>query len=522
MPVSENRPPEFISSSAGRTARLWLFLLVLGFLVLIGGSAFAKQVQVRPSALAGAWYPGEPEELTSWIKGFLVRARPPEISGRLKALITPHAGLKYSGQTAAYGYALLKGRDFETVVMVGPSHRARFSGVSLNTQDYETPLGRVPVDQDLAGRIIDAGGGLVKSRPELHAREHCLEIQLPFLQVVLGRFKIVPVLMGDQDLETCRRLGRTLARVLGNRKVLLLASTDLSHFHPDFRAQEMDGRLIELVRAFDPEALHLELARGRIEACGGGPLVVVMKAARALGADRAAILKYAHSGQVTGDGSSVVGYLSAALIETGKSEEPTAREESRVDGPAVAGLDLRDKQQLLSIARRAITCGLDGTNFDLPADLSPRLLSHCGAFVTLKRRGRLRGCIGWCAAIQPLAEVVARMAVQAAFYDSRFPPLTKYELEDDLRLEISVLTPLERVEDVQEIRVGVHGLMIVKGRRRGLLLPQVPLEQGWDREKFLEQTCLKAGLPPGAWKQGAELYSFTAQVFGEEGVKSEP
>jgi len=205
--------------------------------------------------------------------------------------------------------------------------------------------------------------------------------------------------------------------------------------------------------------------------------------------------------------------LAAALIESGST--------GRSSVGADLGLTRADQRQLLGIARGVIQAGLEDRAFTPPADLSPALQQPCGAFVTLKRHGRLRGCIGRITADAPLAGVVAAMAGQAAFHDPRFEPLKPWELEG-LTLEISVLTPFEPVQDPKEIKVGVHGLMVAREGRRGLLLPQVPVEQGWTREEFLEQTCLKAGLPPTAWQEGSELYRFSAQVFGEDEAGRKP
>ncbi|MEW5726032.1 MAG: AmmeMemoRadiSam system protein A, partial [Thermodesulfobacteriota bacterium] len=294
-----------------------------------------------------------------------------------------------------------------------------------------------------------------------------------------------------------------------------LCSTDLSHFYTAKEARVLDGRLIEAVKAFDPEALHRGLVEGRYEACGGGALVAVMMAAKALGAVRAEILQYGDSAAASGDESNVVGYLAAAFTGpagAGAGEVPAGKPESGVD----PRLSAQDQKTLLALARRVILDNLELKTPELPADLPATLRTPRGAFVTLKRRGALRGCIGHVVADAPLAEVVATMAVQAAFYDPRFPPLTKAEL-DGLTIEISVLTPLTEVKAVGEIQVGQDGLVVEKEPYRGLLLPQVPVEQGWDRDEFLDQTCVKAGLPPGTWKEaGVKIYRFEALVFGEE------
>jgi MEMO1 family protein len=271
---------------------------------------------IRLSILAGSWYPASPDVLTQSIEGFLSNANTPRPKGALTALIVPHAGYKYSGPVAAHAYSLIRGAGFRRIILVGPSHRVRFRGVSVNLQSgYETPLGIVPVDRETGLRIIDTGPRINWVR-QAHASEHSLEIQLPFLQTVLDEFRIIPIVMGQQDLETCMGLADALVRVLGkSRDTLILASSDLSHFHPYDRAVAIDNRFVERVRQFDPRGLSQDLILGNCEACGGGPVITTLLAAGKLGADRALILKYANSGDTAGDRSRVVGYLAAALFK---------------------------------------------------------------------------------------------------------------------------------------------------------------------------------------------------------------
>ncbi len=271
---------------------------------------------VRKSILSGTWYPGNRDALIKGIEGYLSKAEPVSLEGDLKAIIVPHAGYIYSGQVAAHAYRLLRKRSFDRVIMVGPSHRLGFEGVSINLQSgYKTPLGIVPVDRALARKIINASPQ-IRWQPQAHAREHSLEIQLPFLQTVIKDFQIVPILMGQQDFRTCSELAMCLARVMGNMdRTLLVASNDLSHFHSYKRARELDMKAIKHVREFDPRGLADSLSSGTCEACGGGPVIAVMLAAQKLGANRSVILNYANSGDVTGDRNRVVGYLSAALIK---------------------------------------------------------------------------------------------------------------------------------------------------------------------------------------------------------------
>jgi len=293
-------------------AHLVIFALSLFPAYAAGEQSGLKDV--RPSVLAGSWYPGSQDALAKSIAGYLSRVKPIHIDGKLKAVIVPHAGHRYSGQVAAHAYRLLEGSQFKRVILVGPSHRVGFEGVSVNLQSgYKTPLGVVPIDQEMAKKILDSGPHIRWLR-RAHAQEHCLEIQLPFLQTVLHNFQIVPILMGQQDYDTCSRLANTLVQVMGSAQdTLILASSDLSHFYPYDQARALDLEFIKRVKGFDPEGLAKDLSAGKCEACGGGPVITTLLAARKLRADQAVVLNYANSGDVTGDHRSVVGYMSAAL-----------------------------------------------------------------------------------------------------------------------------------------------------------------------------------------------------------------
>lgn len=298
-------------------------LIIMTILVFISPGATQCEREprdkedIRKSVLAGAWYPGNRQALTKAIEGYLAKADAKPPKGDLKALIVPHAGHIYSGPVAAHAYGLLRGKDIRRIIMIGPSHRVRFRGVSVNQQSgYETPLGIVPVDRELAKKIIDADP-LVRQVPKAHESEHALEIQIPFLQSVLNDFQIIPIIMGEQDYRTCSRLAEILYNVVGDLdKTLLLASTDLSHYHNDKQAKALDSQFIDQIRELSPKGLSEALSSGRCEACGGGPTITVMLAAQAWGANHSQILHYAHSGDVTGDGSEVVGYVAAALYES--------------------------------------------------------------------------------------------------------------------------------------------------------------------------------------------------------------
>ena len=269
----------------------------------------------RKAAVAGSWYPGTAPAITAEVDGYLDAAGEVSVAGRLIALISPHAGLRYSGPVAAHGYGLLRGRESLTVVLVGPSHRAAFDGVAVHAHgSWVTPLGRVPVDEDVAEALLASSQEVVEE-PGVHRDEHSLEMQMPFLQRLVPGLKIVPAMMGTQSREEVDVFAAGLAGALeGRDDVVIVASSDLSHFEPADVANRVDAVVVEQVAQFDPDALMGRLETHHNVACGGGPMVTVMKAARALGADQATILKYGDSGDVgEHDRSRVVGYLSAAL-----------------------------------------------------------------------------------------------------------------------------------------------------------------------------------------------------------------
>jgi hypothetical protein len=271
--------------------------------------------KIRESVIAGTWYPGHPERLTREIRGYLSRTRVPDLPGRLVGLIAPHAGYMYSGPVAAHAYKVLEGKPFSRVVILAPSHRAYFNGASIyHLGGYRTPLGVVPLDRELVDALLEKRD-LFSYVPQAHAQEHSLEIQLPFLQVVLKDFRLTPILLGDVSYEDCRAIAQALTQVIGERPVLLVASTDLSHYYSYEEARRLDGKVLELVERFDPESLHAALQKRECEACGAGPLVTTLCAARALGATRAHVLHYANSGDVTGETRGVVGYMAAALVD---------------------------------------------------------------------------------------------------------------------------------------------------------------------------------------------------------------
>jgi len=530
---------------AGRWILKKLIMLTIA-LTLLFPSIFARAKErketmkemIRKPAVAGMFYPADPEELSSDIKKYLNHAKPEEISGDIIGIVSPHAGYIYSGWVAAYGYKLLIGKHFDNVVVISPSHIEYFGFSSVFPgKAYETPLGDIPVNQELAERIASLSDAVRLSErghsfPASHRGEHALEVQLPFLQYTLKNFKLIPIVMGDQSRDNVFALGEALAEALKGESTLIVASSDLSHFYPDARARKLDRVFMDCLSDFDPDELITVLESKKAEACGGGPVAAAMIAAKKLGATKCVVLNYANSGDVTGDKSGVVGYTSAVFVREkgdagGDNRSESASVESPTSGKADTdgntsgdsfdvGLSREDKIFLLKLARNVIDAECHGRRYEIPPYDSPVLSEPRGAFVTLHKHGQLRGCIGYIEAVKPLVETIVDMAKAAAFNDWRFPPVNADEVPE-LEIEISILSPIREITDPSQIEVGRHGIIITRGMHRGLLLPQVATEWGWNREKFLEQTCLKAGLPIDAWKKkGTKIEIFSAEVFSEK------
>ncbi|HOL71363.1 MAG TPA: AmmeMemoRadiSam system protein B [Bryobacteraceae bacterium] len=478
--------------------------------ILLAAAAFAAQV--REPAVAGAFYPADAGELRKMVDALLARQPASTVQDPIIALIAPHAGYPYSGAVAARAYALLKGRKPERVVVIAPSHVEPFSFASVYDGDaYATPLGAVPVDKAFAAKLAAADRRIrLSSRghaPVGGRGEHAIEVHLPFLQRVLGDFQLVPVVMGSHGYADCRALGTAIAKLAAGSDTLIVASTDLSHYHPYDEAVKLDRKVLAAIQDWDYLSMSRNFESRVWEACGGAPVVAAMIAAERMGANKAVLLAYANSGDVTKDRMRVVGYGALALTKS-----PAAR----AAAPPFT-LAQSDREELLRLARISVeTAVREGKLYDYKGTASEPLMQERGAFVTLKQKGVMRGCVGYPAPMKPLSYTVRDVAALAAVHDRRFPPVTPVEL-GRLQYEISVLSPFRRVLNVEEIRVGRDGLVIRRGDAEGLLLPQVPVEQGWDRNTFLEQACLKAGLPPRAWRdEETDIFSFTAFVFSDE------
>ncbi|MBF0295020.1 MAG: AmmeMemoRadiSam system protein B [Magnetococcales bacterium] len=456
--------------------------------------------RVRTPAVAGMFYPGDAGELRAMVRDLLNRAPAPPADP--VALVAPHAGFVYSGLTAAHAYKALQpapaGKP-RRVFLLGPSHRVRLDGVSVgNYSACLTPLGRIEVDREAVQcltrhpRVSEDGVS--------HRMEHSLETQLPFLQETLVHFRIVPMVYGETT-------GRELADLLEScmqPEDLIVISTDLSHYHPYALARERDAQSHAAVMALDPEAMD------RCEACGNLGVQALLETAKRRHW-RPVLADLRNSGDTAGDRKRVVGYASYLFFP---EAAPATRETPATPGDLGLALPGVAREHLIRTLRNE-----PGVSGEVLTRRWPELAQPGATFVTLKKQGQLRGCIGTLSPHRPLAEDLLENTLSAALRDPRFPPLAREELPL-IDIEVSLLTPPEPLphrdaEDLlARLRPGVHGVILAKNGRRATFLPQV-WEQLPDPLEFLGHLCRKAGLDGSCWRQGAEIQVYTVQKFQE-------
>lgn len=469
---------------------------------------------IRKAVVAGQFYPADPGELKEMIDHFLSNVPDKPGLNNILGLVCPHAGYVYSGQTAAHAYKLVQGKEYDAVVVLAPSHRESIEGASIwNKGAYETPLGLVPINEVLANEII-AQEPAIQASKHGHRMEHSLEVQLPFLQQTIRNLSIIPIVIQDYSLSNCQRIAQAITRVIRGKNVLLIASTDLYHGENYKKCVESIKITLDQIIKMEPEQLYESFEAGESQACGAGPVVIVELIARELGANKAILLTQTNSNDVMGQrGGYVVGYGAVAIYQN-----PSATKNKKEVGVDM-GLSLDDKKQLLEIAKKSIESAVKGEKVPDFVVSSEILREKRGAFVTIHKKNQLRGCIGYIVGYKPLHLTVKEMAQAAALRDPRFPPVRPSEL-NDLHLEISVLTPIHTIKNIDEIQVGKHGIIIERGYNSGLLLPQVATENNWDRTTFLEHTCQKAGLPNNSWQEpGTVIKIFSADVFSQDDVQ---
>jgi AmmeMemoRadiSam system protein B/AmmeMemoRadiSam system protein A len=471
-----------------------------------------------PPQTAGGFYTANPEELRSQVQGFLDAATTSgaETNRDIVGILAPHAGYVYSGPVAGQSYRAVMGRDYRTIVVMALSHRSLAPKAALlDRPAYNTPLGSLKIDTHLVGELLQKHPDAFEVNERVFMSEHSLEVQLPFIQLALPEASIVPIIVAVHDDEMIDRIGAALFQVFGRRQDVLFAlSSDLSHFFPYEKAKELDNKTLSLLEQWKIEEWNKVASRQSEGMCGHRPVGAFVGMFGKYEASKRKVtrLDYKNSGDTAGDKSRVVGYgaLAFSLDKGVRTEKGSVKD----FGPFTA----EDRRYLMNVAKKAVAAAAKGESFE-PDEPASKLLEDKGAaFVTLKKDGNLRGCIGHVIARIPLFKCIADVGRSAAIHDTRFSPVEPGEL-DSLSYEISVLTPPEPTTP-DKVVVGRDGLIMSRGMRSGLLLPQVPIEWNWDREEFLAYTCRKAGLPLDCWKDSeTKIESFRAIVWDEEDLE---
>ena len=507
--------------------RVGLAIMMIGLVFPVACQAKkASDNDIRQPAVAGKFYPDSESRLKLAIQKYLQDAVPAKTKNPV-AIIVPHAGYIFSGQICADGFKQVSSQQYDVVVILGTNHtNPDFRKISVYSgSGFSTPLGTAVIDRSMVSSLTEANPDCIPDK-SLHEQEHSVEVIVPFVQVLFPKAKIVPVVVGTADIDMCTRFGKTLASAVKGRQALIVASSDLSHYPSAKDAASVDGKILEAMTSLDltafSSATQFQMNR-RIQnlhtcACGEAPIMAAMAAAKTLGATHGDIISYAHSGDASiGERSRVVGY--GAVVLTAEKENEISGASAQISqAPGDTSLRPSDKKALLAFARETISRLLLTDTLPLARGFDPKLRQSQGVFVTLKKKGELRGCIGRIVGDEPLCKLVGIIAVQSALYDRRFRPVTADEL-GEIDIEISVLTPPKQVSSAKKIVIGRDGVILSKDGHSAVFLPQVATEQGWSREEMLDNLCLKAGLKAGSWKQGAQLSTFQATVFSEAEFK---
>jgi MEMO1 family protein len=469
--------------------------IILSFLIFYSCDT-ANASYVREPAFAGSFYPADSKVLKSEIQKLMKKARLKlKSEDTIYGFIVPHAGYEFSGKTAAYAYKILQTIPVDTIILLGPYHKSNFPGVSIWAQGaWKSPLGTTQIDQEIAEELQHQSEDF-QVEPSLHLREHSLEVQLPFIQTAAPQAKIVPILISDPAY--AHMLARAIHKVIKGKKILVLASTDLSHYHPDAKARFFDKTTIKTILTVDPLIFKKAYLEDNIQLCGGAAVLTLLELGKLWHTADIDILNTSNSGEATHDLTSVVGYASAVVQE-------------RADIPSAL------QHELLLLTRKTLLEFLQGRH-KMQHTENVSLSQVRAVFVTLRdRKGTLRGCIGRLQAEEPLYEAVQHMVIEAASKDSRFSPVRMKEF-DDLIIEISILSEPKTVRSSEEIHIGEHGVIVSKGANRGVFLPEVAKDFK-SKNDFLSELCeQKAGLPRTCWTDpSVKLEVFNTQNFGEE------
>lgn len=470
----------------------------------------------RNPAFAGQFYPANPEKLKQELVKLFSRSVPCK-QHKVRAIISPHAGYVFSGKVAASSFnQIVPGHPYKRVFILASSHQNHFEGASIYCNgDFLMPYGKEHVDTDFCKELVRKNRPIFTSDPEPHLKEHSLETLLPFLNYTLkSEYTIVPILLGTSDPKTCKKIAEILKPWFHSENLFII-STDFSHYPNYLDAKRVDRATMEAILLNQPDELLKIIDKNEkkriphlvTSLCGWTSVLTLLHLTT--GDDRLEYfpIDYQNSGDspLYGDNYHVVGYWSISVIEKEAEQHKHFR------------LSESEKNTLLNLARTTLEEKIrhGKKHASDPTNYSENLHTNCGAFVSLHVQGKLRGCIGKMTGNIPLFELIQEMTVSSAMHDPRFHPVSTEELAT-ITIELSILSPLQRITDVSEIKLGKHGVYIVKGRNSGVFLPQVATETGWNLEQFLGHCARdKAGLNWEDWKN-AEIYIFTATVFGEE------
>ncbi len=491
---------------------IFFLLLLCGLMIIWGNPLEAQHKHVRKAYVAGQFYPGTKETLTAQIHSYLEQADKQDAPGPLHALVAPHAGYIYSGPIAAYAYKQIE-RPFKRIFLFASNHSqyANVNGLSVpEYTHYATPLGEVNVSP-LARKLLEEED--ISCVPMAHTT-HIIEVHLPFLQTVLtNEFEIIPVITGRLNLDDIRRFGELFHRYVDDETLFLL-STDLSHYHPYDEAVNLDTSCVNALEALDFQGVIDS------ELCGQGAALILLEIAKKQGW-KGKILDYRNSGDTAGEKSRVVGYGAIAYYAAYQS---TSASQQPAEGSTSEPLNEKEHRLLLELARNTVELYVtEHTAYHPDEQLFesyPTLQEPRGTFVTLKKNGELRGCIGSLIGQQPLYLGVRDNAMKAAAHDPRFKPVTPEEL-DALDLSVSVLDvpalfTVETPDDYLSKLTHEDGVILTNGRRQATYLPQV-WEQLPQPREFLGRLCMKARMSPACWQDpNTQIYTYRAQEFGEE------
>ena len=512
------------------TGKISLMICVVAAVLLVAwphsvAAGAPGEERVRKAAVAGQFYPSEREELLGTVTRLMDSAKRQTFSEPVRAILAPHAGYDFCGRTMAAAYKQIEGPAFQydTVILIGPSHGFATAGAAVSSATvWETPLGPVKVDREACRRFVETSDRIeFDDRP--HAQEHSLEVQLPFLMVAArGKpFKVVPVVTSSSDTLDHQMIARALVQVASRQGTLIVVSSDFSHF-PDAKAAEIiDKNMLSAIASLNAEILSQEdrkiikAAHSNVSCtlCGLEAVLSFQRAAAALGITKAAAIDYSHSGTTTGDNKRVVGY--GAMIFAG----PWNLVDPKSLPLVTISLNDESRKELLSMVRAAVKAAVQGDWVSYLPSANPELQIKAGCFVTLKNRGKLRGCIGGFKSDAPLWKTAREIAVLSATNDARFAhERIKPEEVPELQIEVSILSPMRRVSrPLEEIQLGRDGIVVQDKGQSGTFLPQVATETVWSLEEFLGHCSRdKAGLSWEGWKSPtAVVYAYTATIVSE-------